>query len=82
MSAGKGDLPRPVDGAVYRSNYDAIFRSKTIAEDDDLPEMESEESEESEEPEEIDFMREFKDWRDHQDTFDFDAFERRLYGEY
>jgi len=27
--AGKGDLPRAVDGASYRSNYDNIFKKTT-----------------------------------------------------
>jgi hypothetical protein len=34
MSAGKGDAPRPVDGEVFRQNYDQIFlrnREKTLA---------------------------------------------------
>ena len=26
MSAGKGDRPRPVNGKVYRENFDYIFR--------------------------------------------------------
>jgi hypothetical protein len=26
MSAGKGDAPRPVIGATFRENYEAIFR--------------------------------------------------------
>ena len=29
MSAGKGDSPRPVNGAKYRANYDRIFSPKT-----------------------------------------------------
>jgi hypothetical protein len=28
MSAGKGDAPRPVNGAKYRANYDRIFSPK------------------------------------------------------
>ena len=27
--AGKGDAPRPVNGAKYRANYDRIFSPKT-----------------------------------------------------
>ena len=27
--AGKGDLPRAVDGASYRNNYDNIFKKTT-----------------------------------------------------
>jgi hypothetical protein len=73
MSAGKGDLPRAVDGAAYRSNYDAIFRKLPVCEEPD-DQLESEP--------ELDAMREFKDWRDHQETFDFEAAERRLYGEH
>jgi hypothetical protein len=28
MSAGKGDSPRPVNGDLYRRNYEAIFAPK------------------------------------------------------
>jgi hypothetical protein len=28
MSAGKGDTPRPVNGRIYRANYEAIFTPK------------------------------------------------------
>jgi hypothetical protein len=29
VSAGKGDRPRPVNGARYRANYEAIFRPRS-----------------------------------------------------
>lgn len=28
--AGKGDLPRHVDGEAYRNNFDDIFRKKSV----------------------------------------------------
>ena len=31
MSAGKGDKPRPVNGEVFRRNYEAIFGKNNFA---------------------------------------------------
>ena len=42
MSAGKGDTPRAVNGAVYRRNYNAIFSRRSGA--DFLKEMEEEDA--------------------------------------
>ena len=40
--AGKGDLPRHVDGASYRNNYDLIFRKKPTQEPEE-PKAEADE---------------------------------------
>jgi hypothetical protein len=39
--AGKGDLPRPVDGNKYRDNYERAFGKRNQPTDIELPDIES-----------------------------------------